>query len=50
MINFWTTQGAGFLLPSLASVFIGPTGPALRQSLGGDTLEKVYLDSHKNRP
>ncbi|MBA7491338.1 Fructose import permease protein FrcC [subsurface metagenome] len=28
MINFWTTQGAGFLLPSLASVFIGGTSIA----------------------
>lgn len=25
MINFWTTQGAGFLLPTIASVFIGGT-------------------------
>ena len=28
MINFWTTQGTGFLLPSLASVFIGGTSIA----------------------
>ena len=28
MINFWTTQGAGFLLPVMASVFIGGTSIA----------------------
>ena len=25
MVNFWTTQGAGFLLPVFAAVFIGGT-------------------------
>ena len=28
MINFWTTQGAGFLLPVMAAVFIGGTSIA----------------------
>jgi simple sugar transport system permease protein len=28
MINFWTTQGAGLLLPTIAAVFIGGTSLA----------------------
>lgn len=42
MVNFWTTQGAGFLLPVLAAVFIGGTSIAG----GGGTIVGSFFGAY----
>jgi simple sugar transport system permease protein len=43
MINFWTTQGAGFLLPVMAAVFIGGTSIAGGQGLIVGSFFGAYI-------
>ncbi len=43
MINFWTTQGAGFLLPVMAAVFIGGTSIAGGQGSILGTFFGAYI-------
>lgn len=43
MINFWTTQGAGFLLPVMAAVFIGGTSIAGGEAMVVGTLFGAYI-------
>jgi len=43
MINFWTTQGSGFLLPVMAAVFIGGTSIAGGQGSIVGTFFGTYI-------
>ncbi len=43
MINFWTTQGAGFLLPVMAAVFIGGTSIAGGEGSVVGTFVGAYI-------